>query len=958
MANGQLDVTADELLHSRAEANGYKRGAHKEADEVRGSEKHVTKTKKDQEATLRRYVLWHLGAIKNDLARRGLTPPSEDHVRHEFLRPGIAAPDLATVKDFLRFYIATSRPRLDVDKPTVDSMNTVAEWFFAGFTRVTGTETEEEDRSEVYNIRRTLTREGIVVNKHRPKHNFTSKDLTRVLLALWTRDDLIFIPERYRTGARLGAFFTNGLRYNDIELVLQRVRGEEWRLIYRIDQRWVKNNRDPDNIVKANDADDAGTSFRAAAKEHKCLFYNDAGFLLAIAIADGALFGYDTLDDIRRQQIPSGENELLLRFKDSSLSQPMLRKCTKTGGVTHEPIPKSSFTSIFKSAMTNAGYFCGLSIHAIRRQLGKGIDKRYTTVQRSQHLTQGDPRVFGQSYVANCSSVDGQAVFRDEESDHRHIEFFQSLEKFHEEGLPDKLPSHLEEDINRDPDLSEFEKKIQTLASSRLDDPALRKARQHHANHLKKLKLNALRQYQTHWVRERRDWKILTRGRAAAPDKGRTEFVQNICLLIPERGRLAQTMATDQVSTPDEIWHALQDVYNLCRHDFTVVYLPGSRPVDGACPVKCCQLRIDSLPKFQRNQHLQTCIRWDMANRLGRLQTEIHYCYLCFNWVVGEEWEPHCCEHLAEIRTGQCGTITYCHTLVRPGYCPFCLNNTTLPPSKRLESWTRDHKLWSHVDDHLRTCRWPHICPHITCDTLLKDTTALQFHLVDDHGLGRARPGKGAKSTTLDGPDKKIPSDTAVKGSGPKGKRTFLSNKRVLDWMPTQNLHDSPGSSEKPTRHRPFKPARQPPQTVCPLIISRDECVYNAQEPPNIVNTVMLPGPYSPNIGADERTATPANNPFSSCSPSIYETVAAPIPEFDDGSTWNDVDFNQFLYSPSPSPSPSSPEHVPSKLSGATLIDAEPDQSRGRVDRFTETFETSETSTLEDAPNGEEARDR
>jgi hypothetical protein len=50
-------------------------------------------------------------------------------------------------------------------------------------------------------------------------------DLTRVLLALWTRDDLIFIPERYRvqttfiihvycwTGARLSAFFTHGLRY-------------------------------------------------------------------------------------------------------------------------------------------------------------------------------------------------------------------------------------------------------------------------------------------------------------------------------------------------------------------------------------------------------------------------------------------------------------------------------------------------------------------------------------------------------------------------------------------------------------------------------------------------------------------------------------------------------------------------------------------------------------------------
>jgi hypothetical protein len=40
--------------------------------------------------------------------------------------------------------------------------------------------------------------------------------------------------------------------------------------------------------------------------------------------------------------------------------------------------------------------------------------------------------VFGQSYVANFSSVDGQAAFRDEDSDHRHIEYFQGLEKFRE----------------------------------------------------------------------------------------------------------------------------------------------------------------------------------------------------------------------------------------------------------------------------------------------------------------------------------------------------------------------------------------------------------------------------------------------------------------------------------------------------------------------------------------------
>jgi hypothetical protein len=34
----------------------------------------------------------------------------------------------------------------------VDFVNIVAEWFFAGFTRVTGTDTNEEERTEVYNV--------------------------------------------------------------------------------------------------------------------------------------------------------------------------------------------------------------------------------------------------------------------------------------------------------------------------------------------------------------------------------------------------------------------------------------------------------------------------------------------------------------------------------------------------------------------------------------------------------------------------------------------------------------------------------------------------------------------------------------------------------------------------------------------------------------------------------------
>ena len=48
-----------------------------------------------------------------------------------------------------------------------------------------------------------------------------------------------------------------------------------------------------------------------------------------MAIADDALFGYKSLEDVRAQEIPSGQDELVLRFKDSALERPILRKCRK-----------------------------------------------------------------------------------------------------------------------------------------------------------------------------------------------------------------------------------------------------------------------------------------------------------------------------------------------------------------------------------------------------------------------------------------------------------------------------------------------------------------------------------------------------------------------------------------------------------------------------------------------------
>ena len=68
-------------------------------------------------------------------------------------------------------------------------------------------------------------------------------------------------------------------------LVLQRTAGTGGKCVYRLDQRWVKNNRDLENIV-----------FSTVLYEYDLFIYDNASFLLTMAFADKALWGYDFVD--------------------------------------------------------------------------------------------------------------------------------------------------------------------------------------------------------------------------------------------------------------------------------------------------------------------------------------------------------------------------------------------------------------------------------------------------------------------------------------------------------------------------------------------------------------------------------------------------------------------------------------------------------------------------------------
>ena len=98
--------------------------------------------------------------------------------------------------------------------------------------------------------------------------------------------------------------------------------------------------------------------------------------------------------------------------------------------------------------------------------------------------------------------------------------------------------------------------------------------------------------------------------------------------------------------------------------------------------------------------------------------------------------------YLDSITSKYCATITYCYTLFRPAFCPFCLGNDSLSAPARWTSWVRDAQLQAHIKNHLENARWPLPCPHPLCTFSVNDEPSFLYHLQNAHSLRMTKQQK------------------------------------------------------------------------------------------------------------------------------------------------------------------------------------------------------------------------
>ena len=85
-----------------------------------------------------------------------------------------------------------------------------------------------------------------------------------------------------------------------------RVLNDDWKVIYNLNERWMKNNRDSENIVYESRSlcfcmrtdNYSLKKYKCFTNHHEKLLHNDIQFLLIMTFADEALYDIKSFEDL------------------------------------------------------------------------------------------------------------------------------------------------------------------------------------------------------------------------------------------------------------------------------------------------------------------------------------------------------------------------------------------------------------------------------------------------------------------------------------------------------------------------------------------------------------------------------------------------------------------------------------------------------------------------------------
>ena len=84
----------------------------------------------------------------------------------------------------------------------------------------------------------------------------------------------------------------------------------------------------------------------------------------------------------------------------------------------------------------------------------------------------------------------------------------------------------------------------------------------------------------------------MTRGKQKPDDNGEMVQLGILSRIMPERGRLARAMVSENEVSLEERRQVIEDLCTLASRDCTTIYLPEESPIHGVCPTQGCHVEM------------------------------------------------------------------------------------------------------------------------------------------------------------------------------------------------------------------------------------------------------------------------------------------------------------------------------------------------------------------------------
>ncbi|KAI1416949.1 hypothetical protein F5Y13DRAFT_185782 [Hypoxylon sp. FL1857] len=380
------------------------------------------------------------------------------------------------------------------------------------------------------------------------------------------------------------------------------------------------------------------------------------------------------------------------------------------------------------------------TFHDLRAEGLTNIDLRpfYSDTQRHRLAGHENNQMHQQHYAARNAGVDSQAAYQDKEARLINIgKLFRQLEVQWEPALWQSLPlAKLEELMQTETykvqdELLSNRGKPETAPSvvkeeNYFSDEALRHPDRKPRRVKKRLEQEKLREY----------WKETSTGTITASEayvcRGVNHPFSRLRPILPTRRRLAELLPTPARLRSQAGRDALLALIALYTSR-TEVHRPG---------LDSCSCKSDAKTQL----HVYRCMK--------RFQPSADFCFFCNIWVYdGEVWERHCQSHLDQDHLPMEMAYEKIENSFLPGYCPYCLWDTSLTAANRMRQFCTKGEWEAEVRDH--GLRWRRErCPDKRCFGKFHDENSFIYHMHDLHRIPKdllltAQRGLKRKASTI-----------------------------------------------------------------------------------------------------------------------------------------------------------------------------------------------------------------